>query len=129
MTGVQTCALPISHLGVQAINIGTGYYNEHSNECYADLSVTKKQAQKFASFHQEYKDILLPHSAETYDDWDIDKYSYWGEHNDDLSQLSEDDWYSLENLSEYYGYKGITEFLDDGGIQLLGTNIDKQLVN
>ena len=38
MTGVQTCALPISHLTLAEIHAALGYYYDHREEIDAELS-------------------------------------------------------------------------------------------
>ena len=44
----------LEHMGVSGWNIGTGYHNEHSRRCFADLKDTFANAVKFMSFFREH---------------------------------------------------------------------------
>lgn len=57
----------LDHLGITGFNIGTGYYREHSRECWGNLIETLSQAHKFAEFWEENQDLYLPSPA--LDDW------------------------------------------------------------
>jgi len=48
------------HLGVCALNVGTGYYLEHTHYCYADLQQVERQIYKFARFYRAYQDQRFP---------------------------------------------------------------------
>lgn len=50
----------LEHLGCSGWNVGTGYYNEHSDNCHAKLQETYFQALKFAQFFNEHKDTHIP---------------------------------------------------------------------
>ena len=63
----------LNDMGVAGFNFGTGYYNEHTLACYADLSILDKQVSKFAHFYNDYKNIKLSymHDASAYIDDDL----------------------------------------------------------
>lgn len=46
----------LDHLGIRGINVGTGYEDEHSNMCYANIGVTVSQIKKFHHFYELFKD-------------------------------------------------------------------------
>jgi len=74
----------LDHLGCSGWNVGTGYYNEHSDNCHANLRETYFQALKFAQFFNSHKDTHIPippqpkrkryYGGYTYTGWD-DVYS------------------------------------------------------
>ena len=147
----------LEHLGVTGFNIGTGYYKEHTINCYADLKTTKKQVGLFAGFYNQYKDTPLPISenagysypyiASRYmhnpyrgrDYTDRDYTSTQNYHDnftdeyvktDDYLYFDDDDYEvmmtanefdKMLQLAQYYGYHDITSFVNDGGLDLLGT--------
>lgn len=51
----------LEHLGIGGMNIGTGYYNEHTLKSYANLAETMAQVERFRAFYKEYRDIKIPH--------------------------------------------------------------------
>ncbi len=55
----------LSGLGCAGINIGTGYYNEHMHTCFARLSETRSQVQRFAAFYREHYAVKFPHNAKS----------------------------------------------------------------
>jgi len=97
----------MDHLGVVGFNFGTGYCNEHTCKCYADLRVTMAQAKRFAAFWQTHKREYMPiiESASAFETTDEYLFgnSYW----------------EIEEKSRYYGYTNSDEFIQDGGLQLL----------
>lgn len=52
----------LEHLGVKALNIGIGYYQQHTVWCYADLCETLAQLKKFKSFYNSNKGKRFEHS-------------------------------------------------------------------
>lgn len=79
----------LEHLGCSGWNVGTGYYNEHSDQCHANLRETYFQALNFAQFFNAHKDTHIPippqpkrkrYSGYTYTGWD-DVYT---SHYDDV---------------------------------------------
>ena len=56
----------MEHLGVKAMNIGTGYYGEHSKQSYACVNTWASQVRKFSEFYRVNKDIKFPHVPEPY---------------------------------------------------------------
>ena len=55
----------LGHLGVSGFNFGTGYQNEHTVMCHAQLSVTLYMLELFAPFYLDFCDVKLAHSAES----------------------------------------------------------------
>lgn len=48
-------------LGCAGINVGTGYFNEHTVRSFADLQSTQKQVNRFATMFHEMEGIHIPH--------------------------------------------------------------------
>ena len=46
----------LDHLGVQCVNIGIGYQNEHTLRCDWDINVTRAQIEKLIAFYQRNRD-------------------------------------------------------------------------
>lgn len=69
--GSYTDICNLQHLRCKALNIGTGYYNQHHSDCYADLQETIKQVKMFAKFQSilltEHGDNVLAHTPVVYD--------------------------------------------------------------
>jgi hypothetical protein len=55
-------------LGVCGANIGIGYHNQHTRECYADLCDTEQQLLRFAKFYDRFQFTRFPF-VDDYDDW------------------------------------------------------------
>ncbi len=51
----------LEHLGCCGLNVGTGYYKEHTKESYADLHHTATQIYKFAKFWHSFYDVYIEH--------------------------------------------------------------------
>lgn len=51
----------LEHLGCKGLNIGTGYYHNHSPQAFADLNHTMKMVRKFVAFYNACKDTELAH--------------------------------------------------------------------
>ena len=51
----------LDHLGCKGFNVGTGYNNEHTRLCYADLNVTSKMVNTFINFYNLNRDLSMPH--------------------------------------------------------------------
>jgi len=51
----------LGHLGCMAVNIGVGYYDEHSPRAFVVLEQYLSQLAKFVRFHREYKDRHFPY--------------------------------------------------------------------
>jgi hypothetical protein len=56
----------LEHLGVKAMNFGTGYYGEHSLSCHANLRITAQQIDRFAAFFRANQDQKLKHEPLSY---------------------------------------------------------------
>lgn len=96
----------LDHLDIAGFNIGTGYHNEHTHGCYADLNDTLSQAELFADFWRDHRKELLPAPIDVVED----EYAY----EDD------DGWWAIEQRARYYGYDNTNDFILEGGLQLLG---------
>jgi hypothetical protein len=53
-------------LGIKGVNIGTGYVNEHSRNCYASMKMLTSQIEKFKNFYDKNKDIKYAHVEKPY---------------------------------------------------------------
>lgn len=51
----------LDHLGVAGLNIGTGYYQEHTRHSWASLNVVRDQLNKFKVMYDEMKDTRVDH--------------------------------------------------------------------
>lgn len=51
----------ICSLEQPGVNVGTGYYEEHTSTCYADLRDTQRQVKQFVNFYDEFKDVKFTH--------------------------------------------------------------------
>lgn len=51
----------LAHLGVKAMNVGTAYYGEHTEGCYADMSQLADQMLRFKRFFTAFQGWRLPH--------------------------------------------------------------------
>lgn len=59
-------------LGCRGFNFGTGYHNEHTPNCHANLKHTLKNAKKFAKFFREVCNVHLQYEQEElYDDYQL----------------------------------------------------------
>lgn len=68
-TGTYSDICKLDHLGVSGWNIGTGYFQEHSQACNADLKITRGNAHKFKDFFLAHKDEKIaspPYTERTY---------------------------------------------------------------
>lgn len=54
----------LDHLGCIGFNFGTCYYNEHTKNHYANLTLLEKQVSKFAAFFQEFKGVPMPYDVQ-----------------------------------------------------------------
>lgn len=77
----------LEHLGCSGWNVGTGYYNEHSDQCHANLKETYFQALKFADFFKAHKDTHIPIPAQPKRRW----YGYYSGWDDDIYTSRYDD--------------------------------------
>lgn len=57
----------LEHLQCGGINIGTGYYDEHSMRCNADLAVMRRQVKRFAEMFEALKDTWIEHWTDAAD--------------------------------------------------------------
>lgn len=62
--GTYTDICELEGLKVKAFNVGIAYYYQHSPACYADLSQTEKQLERFTRFFWDNKDKKLSHSIQ-----------------------------------------------------------------
>lgn len=68
----------LDSLGCCGFNIGIGYHNEHTENCYANLSDTRKQLTKLEDFYVRYNDLHIPYPFVTnsYDRYEDYSYGY-----------------------------------------------------
>ena len=55
----------LEHLGIKGLNIGTGYYDNHTSWSHAVLTETDMMIRIFKRFYEKYKDVSLPHEPGT----------------------------------------------------------------
>ncbi len=48
-------------IGCCGINVGVGYYREHSRDCFVNLGDYCRQMIKFKKFYNRFKDVSIPH--------------------------------------------------------------------
>lgn len=53
------------HLGIRGMNFGTGYENEHSNFCYANINTTVAQIKRFHHFYTMFQDKRYTYDQKT----------------------------------------------------------------
>lgn len=69
-SGSFTDICELQDLGCKAFNFGVGYHNQHTDECYANLSETFDSFRKVQEFYEHWKDEHFPHTkVETYSSW------------------------------------------------------------
>jgi hypothetical protein len=68
-------------LGCKFANIGCGYYNEHSDYCYAVLQETCEQIERFMQFFQAFENTRFPHIRTEYGQWGRYDDGYYRGHN------------------------------------------------
>lgn len=59
--GSYSCIRDLEHLGVQGINFGVGYHNNHDEWAYLSVTELRRNLRKFISFYREYKGIRMLH--------------------------------------------------------------------
>lgn len=92
-TGSFSDICKLYHMGVKGLNVGTGYHDEHSDECYMVEGEVLAQVADFIGFFFAHKDTHFPHNpnvksyryygaggAGRYDDWDDE--SFWNGRSD-----------------------------------------------
>lgn len=76
----------LDHLGCKGFNFGTGYDNEHSRLCYADLKVTSAMVNTFINFFRANHENEMIH-VETAPQYYLDTDGGWEVFDDDWSAL------------------------------------------
>jgi len=64
------CAL--EHLGVKGFNFGVGYHNQHTCECYANITDTIANAEVFCWFARDHHATHLRHVHVPVDPWGVE---------------------------------------------------------
>lgn len=59
--GTYSDICELEHLRCKGFNFGTGYYNAHSTQGYAELDELAENIVKFRKFYEDYKSIKLHH--------------------------------------------------------------------
>ncbi len=102
----------MDHLGIAGFNIGTGFHNEHTRKCHADLRVTMRQAKRFARFWQAHKREMFPYiEAQAQEEYGVDC--------PEANPYYDDAWWEIEQKARYYGYDNTNDFVAEGGLQLV----------
>jgi len=97
--GSYTDICDLHWLGVSGINFATGYTNEHTKTCYADLRCLAKQVVRFLRFYHDYKDIRLESNAGARRTYSTYGHRYWYDKYED-----EDGYYDKDGKWHYYSY-------------------------
>ena len=74
--GIFTDMCTMDHLGMAGFNFGTGYYQPHSKECYAEPKDVQEMVNRFARFYHLLKDTKFPYELPM-TDWRDEKKSWW----------------------------------------------------
>jgi hypothetical protein len=72
----------LDELGISGWNIGTGYHNEHSRRCYANLGDTLANAARFAEFWTSHHRERIPAPPVEYGRW-LSGPGDWGRRGDE----------------------------------------------
>jgi hypothetical protein len=51
----------LENLGCSGVNVGCGYFSEHSDLCFFDVYLMIKQVSIFISFYNDNKNVFFPH--------------------------------------------------------------------
>lgn len=97
----------LGHLGIAFVNLGVGYYNQHTLSCHAKLSETLAQAKMFANFWHEHHQTKYPF-VETYRS--SGGYRSWGRAKRNYSYTSGGLWYRDDD-----DYDGTRHWEDKNG--------------
>ena len=65
--GSYTDIASLEDLGCKAFNFGTGYHQQHTKKCYANLSETFDSFRKFHELYRKCKDTHFEHTKTTWD--------------------------------------------------------------
>jgi hypothetical protein len=106
-------------LEVFAFNVGVGYHEEHTRNCWADLNETHAQLDRFCEFYRNFRDVALPHEATGWgwdDSTDYEEDAWSIEAQDIISDYGYD---YVEDRATRWGYADIEDFVACGGESLL----------
>jgi len=56
----------LGQLGIKGINFGIGYYEQHTERCFADIHETLGQLERVAYFLRNYHEVEMPHIEKPY---------------------------------------------------------------
>ena len=87
--GSFTDICSLEHAGIKGFNFGTGYHNQHTHQCYADLSETIASAKRFVDMAADLHKVRLEHAAT---EW-YDAYSDRNEICTYCGELLDREWY------------------------------------
>lgn len=65
-SGSASCISKMEHLNCKAVNIGTGYHDEHTALCFASLDEWSSQVDAFVRFFEVNRNTFFPHEKKTY---------------------------------------------------------------
>lgn len=75
----------LSHLNCMCANIGIGYYQQHTNNCFAYLPHTIEQVTKFTDFYHKNKNRYFPFDGYAYER-KMEECIYSRKYNNDFSE-------------------------------------------
>jgi len=52
----------LEHLGCQGVNFGAGYYNEHTQGCYATWKSVRRNVERILRFFKEFEQVHMPYT-------------------------------------------------------------------
>lgn len=111
----------LDHLGCSGVNIGTGYYHEHTPQSYADLRHTYAQVRAFGAFWERYRDTFIP-AEHPSSKRKRGKAATWPPHYRELDyigrNMTEHDWDQLDQIVQQLGYRDLNDFAYSEGLSV-----------
>jgi len=118
----------MNHLGCQAVNVGVGYYAEHTKRSYMVVEEYLSQMKKFMGFYEKHRDTHFPmkekkswrntvysYASRPYSSYQPHTQSWWDDEEDDtpllptkaegvVDEVDEEDevYYLCENCTEEF---------------------------
>lgn len=91
----------MSHLNCQGVNIGIGYHNIHTAQCYCNMSEVNSQLVRFAMWYKYYGKKDYPFSEIDFEQYIFDKYRHIGNNSNSKSSQSSQSYQSYNNFIRY----------------------------
>jgi hypothetical protein len=91
----------LDHLGIAGVNFGTGYFNAHFDDCYADLKITRDVCNRWATMMTRLEGVTFDNQPKHHieKEWDLDWKDYddgksdqWFTNCQSCGEWTEDDW-------------------------------------